>query len=67
MYGVPESSKVLSQLADRSGRFAVNSIAPEEIHGIEIYPGPATIPAEYASMTRDASCGLIAIWTRRDK
>ena len=47
--------------------FAVNSLAPEEIHGIEIYPGPGTIPAEYASMSRDASCGLIAIWTRRDK
>jgi hypothetical protein len=51
----------------REGGFAVNSIAPEEIHGIEVYPGPATIPAEFASMRRDASCGLIAVWTRRDK
>lgn len=51
----------------REWGFAVNSIAPAEIHGIEIYPGPGTIPAEYASMSRDASCGLIAIWTRRDK
>ena len=51
----------------REGGFAVNSIAPEEIHGIEVYPGPATIPAEFASMRPDASCGLIAIWTRRDK
>ena len=47
--------------------YAVNSIPPEEIHGIEIYPGPATIPAEYASMRRDANCGLIMIWTRRAK
>jgi len=47
--------------------FAVNSISPKEIHGIEIYPGAATIPAEYASMRRDASCGLIMIWTRRVK
>ena len=45
--------------------FAVNSIPPNEIHGIEIYPGSATIPAEYASMRRDANCGLIMIWTRR--
>jgi hypothetical protein len=47
--------------------YAVNTIAPSEIHGIEIYPGPATIPAEYASMRRDANCGLILIWTRRDR
>jgi hypothetical protein len=47
--------------------FAVNSIPPKEVHGIEIYPGAATIPAEYASMRRDASCGLIMIWTRRVK
>ena len=47
--------------------YAVNAIQPEEIHGIEIYPGPATIPAEYASMRRDANCGLIMIWTRRAK
>ena len=47
--------------------FAVNSIPQKEIHGIEIYPGPATIPAEYASMRRDANCGLIMIWTRRVK
>jgi hypothetical protein len=47
--------------------YAVNTIAPSEIHGIEIYPGPSTIPAEYASMRRDAACGLILIWTRRDK
>jgi hypothetical protein len=47
--------------------FAVNSLAPEQVHGIEIYPGPSTIPAEYASMRRDANCGLMVIWTRRDK
>lgn len=47
--------------------YAVNAIPPEEIHGIEIYPGPSTIPAEYASIRRDANCGLILIWTRRAK
>jgi Carboxypeptidase regulatory-like domain/TonB-dependent Receptor Plug Domain len=51
----------------REWGFAVNTIAPEEIHGIEVYPGPATIPAEFASMKRDANCGLIMIWTRRAK
>lgn len=47
--------------------FAVNNIPPETIHGIEVYPGPATIPAEYAGLKRDGYCGLIMIWTRRDK
>jgi hypothetical protein len=51
----------------REWGFAVNSLTPEEIHGIEVYPGPGTIPAEYASISRDASCGLVAIWTRRDR
>jgi hypothetical protein len=51
----------------REWGFAVNTISPEEIHGIEVFPGPGTIPAEYAAMSRDASCGLVAIWTRRDK
>jgi hypothetical protein len=47
--------------------FAVNTISPNEIYGIEVYPGPSSIPAAYASMRRDAACGLILIWTRRDK
>jgi hypothetical protein len=51
----------------REWGFAVNTLTPEEIHGIEVYPGPGTIRAEYASISRDASCGLVAIWTRRDK
>jgi hypothetical protein len=51
----------------RQWGFDVNSIPPEQIHGIEVFPGPSTIPAEFATMRRDAECGLVMIWTRRDK
>lgn len=44
--------------------FAMNSIAPSDIHGIEIYPGPADVPSEFAGANADSFCGLIIIWTR---
>ena len=44
--------------------FQVNMIDPKEIHGIEVYSGPATIPAEFATTARDAFCGMVLIWTR---
>ncbi len=38
---------------------------PEEIHGIEVFAGPATLPPEYAGIGDPTKfCGLIAIWTR---
>jgi hypothetical protein len=47
--------------------FQINTLVAEEIHGIEVYPGPASIPAEYASMRGRSLCGMVMIWTRRDK
>ena len=47
--------------------FNFNELAAEDIHGIEIYPGPATVPAEFASMLGSARCGAIIVWTRRDR
>jgi Carboxypeptidase regulatory-like domain/TonB-dependent Receptor Plug Domain len=45
--------------------FTINSIPPAEIHGIEIYEGPASIPLQFNESRRtDAYCGLIMIWTR---
>lgn len=38
-------------------------VRPEEIEGIEIYRGLASVPAAFA--TREARCGVVAIWTRR--
>jgi hypothetical protein len=38
---------------------------PEEIHGIEVFAGPATIPLQYGGIGDPTKwCGLIAIWTR---
>ena len=39
--------------------FSVNSLA-----GIEVYPGPATVPAELMWVRGKASCGAIALWTK---
>jgi len=37
---------------------------PDEIHGIELFAGPASIPLQYLGSGGDKWCGLIAIWTR---
>ena len=44
--------------------FDLDLLSRDEIHGIEVYPGPATIPMEYRSTRTDAMCGMIAIWTK---
>ena len=44
--------------------FDMDLLNRDDLHGIEIYPGPATIPVEYRSTRRDAMCGMIAIWTK---
>lgn len=49
----------------REWGFSLDGIEPKEIHGVEVYPGPATIPAEFGGMRKDAYCGLVMIWTRR--
>jgi hypothetical protein len=38
--------------------------APDEIHGIEVFAGPAAIPPQYGGAGTGKWCGLIAIWTR---
>ncbi len=37
---------------------------PQEIHGIEVFNGLATIPLEYRSLSGNLVCGLIVVWTR---
>ena len=44
--------------------FDLNMLNRDEVHGIEIYSGPATIPPEFGSMRKDAMCGMIVIWTK---
>lgn len=41
---------------------AIGLVHPEEVAGIEIYRGPASVPGEFGGS--DARCGVIVIWTR---
>ncbi len=43
--------------------FDVNDFSPNEIYGIEIYNGAATIPGQYLASATGGSCGLVMIWT----
>jgi hypothetical protein len=44
--------------------FELDELPVKEIYGVEVYPGPATIPSQFAGLRKDAFCGLIMIWTR---
>ena len=44
--------------------FSLNLISPLDIHGIEVYNGPASIPPEFNRTAVDLYCGLIMIWTK---
>lgn len=44
------------------GTFHIDDLSPSAIEAVEIYRGPAEIPARYRQ--RETACGLIAIWTR---
>ena len=44
--------------------FAIDDIPVTDVHGIEVYPGSASLPAEFGSMKPDGWCGLVMIWTR---
>jgi hypothetical protein len=48
----------------REWGFALDAFPVNEIHGVEVYPGPATIPAQFGGLRKDAYCGLVMIWTR---
>jgi len=49
----PESMPNLNQLPP-----------PDQIHGIEVFAGPASIPPQYGGTGTGKWCGLIAVWTR---
>ena len=44
--------------------FSANEIRPNDIHGIEVFGGPATIPVQFGGLRTDNWCGLVMIWTR---
>ena len=37
---------------------------PEQIHGVEVFNGPASIPVQYGGEGAGKWCGLIAVWTK---
>jgi Carboxypeptidase regulatory-like domain/CarboxypepD_reg-like domain/TonB-dependent Receptor Plug Domain len=41
----------------------LDTVLPSEIEAIEVYRGPAEVPADFSGS--DAGCGVIAIWTKR--
>jgi hypothetical protein len=47
------------------GTFDLTNLPPpDQIHGIEVFGGPASIPPQYNGAANNKMCGLIAIWTR---
>ena len=38
--------------------------SPKQLHGVEVYAGPATIPRELSPNGEDAFCGLVVMWTK---
>ena len=48
----------------RNSSFTLDSVSPQDIYGIEIYSGPATIPPQFNAGAIDMSCGLVMIWTK---
>lgn len=47
-----------------AGYFDPDVLSPMSLVGIEIYPGPATVPAELMMLRGRGSCGVIALWSR---
>ena len=49
-----------------AGEFDLDVISPETVSGVEIYPGPATVPVEFRSTRGLEACGVIVVWSRVD-
>jgi hypothetical protein len=49
-----------------AGEFDLDVISPQSVSGIEIYPGPATVPVQFRSTRGIEACGVIIVWSRVD-
>jgi hypothetical protein len=59
------NSKTSTPPKQSDGTFDMTNLPPpDQIHGIEVFGGPASIPPKYNGAANDKMCGLIAIWTR---
>jgi outer membrane cobalamin receptor len=53
------------RMGGADGNFDLTRLPPpEDIHGIEVFAGPSSIPPQYGGAGNNKMCGLIAIWTR---
>jgi Carboxypeptidase regulatory-like domain/TonB-dependent Receptor Plug Domain len=48
----------------RATQFNLDDLAPGDIEGIELYAGPAGLPAQYNVKDGTTVCGIVLIWTR---
>ena len=44
--------------------FDLSQIHVSDVHAVEVYAGPASIPVEFAGMAKDSQCGVVMVWTR---
>jgi hypothetical protein len=42
----------------------VDDIVPQDVEGIEVYSGAATVPPQYNTREGTTICGVVLIWTR---
>ncbi len=62
--GLLVNRRVSTPDGSRTDVFRIDDVvSPDAVEGIEIYLGLSTIPPEFLSP--EASCGVIAVWTRR--
>ncbi len=47
-----------------AGEFELDNLSPRSIEAMEVYSGPATVPAQFMSTNGILSCGVIVIWSR---
>jgi TonB family protein len=47
-----------------AAEFDVDALSPDDVSAIEVYSGPASVPAEFVVPFGDTACGTIVIWTR---
>lgn len=51
-------------LMNRDREFSIDdAVSPAAIHGIEVYRGSSTVPADF--LGTGAACGVVVIWTKR--
>jgi hypothetical protein len=52
------------QMASTTATNLAHLPPPSDIHGIEVFAGPASIPGKYSGLGSGKWCGLIMLWTK---